>query len=311
MLILVTGSEGIIGKYLVGRLKITGNTVYTIDKEHSDDPMHFKADVGNYRELLWAMSEICKKENSTIDHVYHLAAEVARLSGEIYYDKIWQSNAIGVRNILDLQIKGLFNRLIFFSSSEIYGDIEAPLLQEDMVEKHPVFPRNDYGLSKWVNEIQIKNHVNITSLPVTIIRIFTAYCKTVEYTPYRGVLYDFVWKALHDKHFTVYANYTRTFIYMTDFIDTVSRISTENIEYNGCINVGTNELVSMKELSDKVIEQTGCSKELADIKEFDSPLTIKHKNPDLTIAKKVLGHNPTITLDEGISRVIDAYKKKM
>lgn len=311
MIVLITGSDGIIGKPLTERLIKDGHIVYTLDKNHSSSATHYRCDVGSYRELQYVFRQICEKHKKPVDYVYHLAAEVARLSGELYYEKIWQTNTIGVRNLCELQKEGFFDKFIFFSSSEVYGDLDKQLLEETDTENYPVFPRNDYGLSKWTNEIQLRNHVNVNGLPVMVIRIFTAYGPNISYTPYRGVIYDFVWNALHNKPYKVYSDYSRTFMYMSDFIDTLSNIVNYSLFYNGAVNVGTQEEVTMRQLSEMVLTLTDTPKELAIHLEKDSPLTIKRKNPSIEIAKKYLKHAPKVTLQEGVSSVINYLQSQM
>ena len=121
MKILVTGGLGAVGSPLTNLLKKKGNEVWGLDRPHHhglNGKYYFRADVGYYRQ----MEEIFDRQK--FDVVYHLAAEFGRNNGEDFYETMWQTNAIGSKNIIRLQEKHRF-RLVYFSSSEVYGDFDG------------------------------------------------------------------------------------------------------------------------------------------------------------------------------------------
>ena len=125
--ILVTGSEGTLGKPLVAELERRGHSVYKCDLKHTDQERYIRCDIAEYRQLLMVFDLGVK-----FDYVYNLAAEFGRINGEQYYEKVWKSNVIGLRNILEIQkLKGF--RLIHASSSEIYGDLDVESIREEMM----------------------------------------------------------------------------------------------------------------------------------------------------------------------------------
>lgn len=309
MNIVVTGSKGTIGRHLCPYLRSKGHTVSTIDLFNDETPDHYRADVGFFFELDVIFSKIVNK-HGPVDVVIHLAAEVARLSGEIYYDKLWTSNATGTKNILRLQELGYFDKLIFFSSSEVYGDaIESGELIEELTETQGCFPKNDYGISKLVNEMQIRNHVAKTNLPCIICRIFTAYGAGTDYVPvFKGIIYDICWWNLTNTPYTIYKDYTRTFMYIDDLLPTINNMIKNFTP--GTFNVGTIETVTMKELNEIIVNHLGTNESLVTYKETDNPYTVFYKKPNISKAAFLFDHNPKISIRDGACLVADYMKKR-
>ena len=133
MRILVTGSKGIVGLKLVSELEQRGHSVFGVDLLHhpgevgyvqkmsSEDWTYSRCVIGEYRQL-----ERIFNEAGPFDAVYNCAAEFGRWNGEDYFEQVWKSNLIGLKNIIRLQEKLDF-KLIHFSSSEVYGDYERKM----------------------------------------------------------------------------------------------------------------------------------------------------------------------------------------
>jgi hypothetical protein len=186
MKILVTGSKGTLGTHLVVELKKRGHEVWQCDLQHQRDQDYIRADVANYRQLERVFEQ-------NYDYVYHLAAEFGRINGEEYYDTLWETNVIGTRNILEWQKKKGF-RLIFASSSEIYGDKNNDILKEDLPLTSSIIQHNDYAVTKWVNEIQIMNFEKRFNSEIVRCRFFNSITKDQKVPVYlNGVfIYDSV-----------------------------------------------------------------------------------------------------------------------
>jgi len=149
MKILITGGLGTLGYPLVEELRNRDFEVWFCDKFHYHDKNYIKCDISEYRQVEHMF------QNENFDFVYHLAAEFGRINGEDFFETLWKSNVIGTKNIIQMQFKHQF-KLIFTSSSEIYGDYKG-LMTEDLPLKTPIRQLNDYAISKWVNEQQIMN----------------------------------------------------------------------------------------------------------------------------------------------------------
>jgi dTDP-glucose 4,6-dehydratase len=234
--------------------------------------------------------------------VYHLAAEFGRINGEEYYDTLWTTNVIGTRNILELQKRKKF-KLIFASSSEIYGDKHQHILSEDIPLNHSIIQHNDYAVTKWVNEIQIMNFEKRFGNPVVRLRFFNAYGPGEHYHNYRSVVCLFAYRALHRIPYDVYLGYHRVFMYIDDFIPTLARV-VDNFVPGEVYNIGGDEFRSVKELSDLILKHIGADDSLVNYLPEDKH-NVLNKKPDIEKAKKAFGHNPKIVLEEGVPTTID------
>lgn len=298
MRILVTGSKGTLGIPLVRELTRRGHKVWGCDLQHQRDDNFIRADVSNYRQLERVFGQ-------DYDYVYHLAAEFGRINGEEYYDTLWETNVIGTRNILEWQKKKGF-RLIFASSSEIYGDKHADILKEDMPLNYSIIQPNDYAVTKWVNEIQIMNFEKRFGIEVVRCRFFNAYGPGEYYHHYRSVVCLFCYRALFGIPWQVYEGYHRVFMYIDDFIPTLANVC-ERFVAGEVYNIAGQEFRSVKELSDLILQYTGADSRLVEYLPEDKH-NVLNKRSDIQKAKKQFGHDPKIPLEVGVPRTIEWMK---
>ena len=293
--ILITGVTGTLGRPLKRRLEERGHDVWGVDLQHQPDQKYYRADVANYRQLERAFEQ-------EYDFVYHLAAEFGRINGEEYYDTLWTTNVIGTRNVLELQKRRNF-KLIFASSSEIYGDKHQQILSEDIPLNHSIIQHNDYAVTKWVNEVQIMNFEKRFGNPVVRLRFFNAYGPGEYYHNYRSVVCLFAYRALHHIPYDVYMGYHRVFMYIDDFIPTLATVA-DNFVAGEVYNIGGNEFRSVKEMSDLILNYLGLDDSLVNYLPEDKH-NVQNKKPDIEKARKAFGHDPGIILEEGLPPTVD------
>lgn len=217
---------------------------------------------------------------------------------------MWRTNAIGTKHIIRLQEKYKF-KLIHFSSSEVYGDYQDVML-EDVMNKYEIKQLNDYAMTKWVNEMQIRNSIIQYTTETVVVRIFNTYGPGEWYHPYRSVNSKFCYNALHGIKSIVYRGHFRTSLYLEDACQTLSNII-DNFKPGETYNVGGIEHHSIEELADIIWEKTGADKSLL-VYEESEILTTLNKKVDVSKAIKDLGHKNTVTLVEGVSRTVDWMK---
>ncbi|MHB8124395.1 MAG: NAD-dependent epimerase/dehydratase family protein [Desulfitobacteriaceae bacterium] len=292
--ILVTGSKGTLGSRLVEVLKNRGHEVWEVDLQHHPGERYFRADIAEYRQLERVFEQ-------AYDYVFHLAAEFGRINGEEYYDTLWKTNVIGTRNILEWQVKKGF-KLIFTSSSEIYGEAAEPLLSEDLPLKKTIIQHNDYALTKWVNEVQVLNFEKRFSSPIVRLRLFNAYGPGEYYHPYRSVVCLFIYRALKGIPYDVFEGYSRVFMYVDDLIPTIANVA-EVFKAGEVYNIGGIEYRSVRELSELVLNLTGGNHDLVRYLPEDKHNTVS-KRPDIRKAVAELNHAPNILLEEGLPQTV-------
>jgi dTDP-glucose 4,6-dehydratase len=275
---LVTGGKGFIGSHLVRELRRRGHEVWVCDLMHSDNENYIRCDVSKYRQVERLFEEY------EFDYVYHAAAEYGRWNGEDYYENLWLTNVVGTKNIIRMQERKRF-RMIFFGSAEVYGDYEG-VMSEDVMDKVPIKQMNDYAISKWVNELQIINSANMFGTETVRVRLFNVYGPGEHYTPYRGWIPKFIYKALRDEPYTVYLGHKRTLEYVEDVCRALANII-NNFKPGEAYNLGGDQQYEIKYVSDLILKTLGKDDSKVIYKEAE-PFTTKVKTPDSSKAKKDL-----------------------
>lgn len=304
MTFLITGSLGTIGRPLTRHLEAGNHQVYGCDLSHTaqERDRYMRADVADFRELERVFEEAQPRV------VYHLAAEFGRHNGDEYFEQVWRTNLIGTHNVLEL-CRRWDARLVFASTSEIYGDCEEEWLSEDLSETRPLRQPNEYALSKWANEQQVMNferrHPHFQAIRC---RFFNAYGPGETYHPYRSVIALFAHRALHGIPWTVFEGYHRTFMYVDDFIPTLAKAHL--LEAGTVVNIGGSDYRSVREVSDLILQETGANSDLVTYLDFDQH-NVRSKRPDNSRARDLLGHDPQVTIDQGIPLTLDWMRESM
>lgn len=306
--ILITGSNGVVGSFLVKILEERGHDVFGVDLFHDPRERGFeqlmnkapgkyaRCDISEYRQLIRVFEEF-----GPFDFVYNTAAEFGRWNGEDYYEQLWKTNAIGLKHIIRLQEKLGF-KLIHFSSSEVYGDYPQ-IMKEEVMDAIEIKQLNDYALTKWVNEQQIKNSGTLHKTETVIVRLFNTYGPGEFYHAYRSVNSKFCYAAIFGLPVIVYKGHIRTSTYLKDTCETLANIVDKF--YPGRIyNIGGTEEHTMEELVRITWDVSGADPKLITYADSEV-LTTKNKRVDVSRAVNELGHKITVSLKEGIESTLE------
>lgn len=295
--ILVTGGLGFIGSNLLPELRKRGYQVWVCDLGHSATSNYIRCDVSKYRQV----EEMFEQQH--FDYVYHLAAEYGRWNGEDYYENLWLTNVVGTKNILNVQRKKRF-RMVLFSSAEVYGDYRG-IMKEEVMDTVAIKQMNDYAMTKWVNEMQVLNSSAMFGTETVRVRLVNAYGPHEHYSPYRGVIPVFIYKALKDLPYTVYMNHKRIFDYVEDTCLTLANI-VESFKAGEVYNIGGKKdwESEIKHVSDLILQCLGKDDSKVEYREAE-PFTTRTKKIDFSKAIRDLKHDPKIPLEEGIPKTVE------
>lgn len=311
MQVLVTGVKGVVGSKLAEILKEKGHDVFGVDLFHSDERYghglgkvpnenYFRCDISEYRQVLDIINHVKP------DIVFNCAAEFGRWNGEYFYENVWKSNAIGLKNIIRLQEQNNF-KLVHCSSSEVYGDYRD-VMYEDILEKIPVNQMNDYAISKKVNEMQIKNSREQFGTQSVVVRIFNTYGPGEWYHPFRSVNCLFTYNLLHGRPITVYKGHTRTSTYIYDCARTIANII-DNFKDGETYNIASKENHTIEDLVELILRETGADPSLVTYDENMEIMTTKDKFVNSDKADRDLKHNDTTSLEDGVRKTVEWMKE--
>lgn len=298
---LVTGGAGFIGSHLADKLIEQGHQVLIIDnlsagkKENLNSKADFhKVDICDFDKI--------KSLFQNIDYVFHLAA-IPRVPFSIKYPVITSKvNVLGTVNVFKAGIDNGVKKIIFASSSSVYGNQEKLPLEEDM-KPNPLSP---YALQKLAGEQFAKLFVQLYKVPIICLRYFNVYGPRIDFdSDYSLVLGKFL--KLKDKGnpLTIFddGEQTRGFCYIDDVIEANIKVM-ESYKLKGreVINIGSKKSYSVNYLSELI---GGEVKYLP-----PRPGDVRHTQADISLAKELLNWEPKIDFEQGVKKTQAWFQEK-
>ncbi|MEM4185608.1 MAG: UDP-glucuronic acid decarboxylase family protein [Nitrososphaerota archaeon] len=305
MRVLITGAAGFLGSHLCDRFIAEGHEVIGLDSFITGSPDNIVHLLGHPR-FTFVRYDVTNFLHvpGKVDLVMHFASPASPkdyLNNPIHTMKV---NSVGTLNTLGLA-KGKGARYVLASTSEVYGDPEEHPQSEDYWgHVNPVGPRGVYDEAKRFAEALVMAYQRIHSLDVRIARIYNTYGPRMRPDDGR-VVSTFIAQALRGEPLTVYGDgsQTRSFCYVDDMVDGIFRLATSPPDVLGpskVINLGNPEEVTVLELAERVRRLVG-----REIPIVFHPLPEddpKRRCPDINRARRLLGWEPSIHLEEGLAR---------
>jgi len=305
--ILVTGGAGFLGSHLCDRLVAQGHHVLCVDNYFTGSKKNIEH-LLDYKNFEIIRQDICIPLYVEVDEIYNLACPAS----PYYYQwdpiQTMKTSVIGAFNMLGLA-KRTKARILQASTSECYGDPTVhPQPEEYWGNVNPIGIRSCYDEGKRAAETLFMDYHRKHGVDTRIMRIFNTYGPKMNQNDGR-VVSNFIVQALKGQDITIYGDgsQTRSFCYVDDLLNGMMALMNYNGVHPEPVNIGNPGEFSMLELAEKVIAKTGTSSKIVfEPLPQDDP---KQRKPDINRAKTVLGWEPTIALDEGLTRTIDYFRK--
>jgi UDP-glucuronate decarboxylase len=308
MRILVTGGAGFLGSHLCDRLLTQGHEVLCLDNFFTGRKNNVDAVLGNHRfELI--RHDVVLPILLEVDRIYHLACPASPVHYQYNPVKTIKTNILGTLNMLGMA-KRIRARILLASTSEVYGDPDVHPQKEDYWGNvNPIGIRSCYDEGKRAAETLMMDYHRQSGVDIRIVRIFNTYGPRMLHNDGR-VVSNFIVQALKGKDITVYGDgtQTRSFCYVDDLVDGMIRMM-DNENFIGPVNLGNPEEYTILSLAKKIITMTGSR----------SPIVFKplpsddptQRMPDITLASTKLGWKPAVSVDDGLARTIEHFKKEL
>lgn len=305
MRILVTGGAGFLGSHLCERLLKEGHEVICMDNCFTGRKGNLVSLMGNPR-FEFVRHDVVDPFKAEVDQIYNLACPASPVHYQYNPIKTTKVSVMGTINALGLA-KRVNARMLQASTSEVYGDPTVhPQTEDYRGNVNPIGPRACYDEGKRCAETLCFDYYRENKVDIRVVRIFNTYGPKMLADDGR-VVSNFIVQALKGEDITVYGDgsQTRSFCYVDDLIEVIVRMMNQDAIV-GPVNIGNPDEFTILELAQKVIKMTGSSSKIVhkDLPE-DDPM---QRQPNISLAKKELGWEPKVSLDEGLKPTIEYFR---
>ena len=306
---LVTGAAGSLGSHLTDRLLAEGHRVIGMDNllTGSTDNIAHLAGESRFSYIKHNVTEYIDLPG-TIDYVFHFASPASPIDYLELPIQTLKVGSLGTLNCLGLaKAKGA--RFFIASTSECYGDpLQHPQTEDYWGNVNPIGPRGVYDEAKRFGEAMTMAYHRFHKVDTRIVRIFNTYGPRMRLRDGR-VVPAFVGQALRGEPLTVFGDgqQTRSFCYCTDLIDGIYRLS--QTDFHEPVNIGNPTEFTILDFAKLILKLTGSKSDI-----IYKPLPVddpKQRRPDITRARKLLGWEPKVKLEDGLRETIQYFSTRI
>jgi len=304
--VLITGAAGFLGSHLCDRFIKEGFHVIGMDNlitgdlknvEHLFPNEHFEFYHHDVSKFIHVPGEL--------DYIMHFASPASPIDYLKIPIQTLKVGSLGIHNCLGLA-KVKKARVLIASTSEVYGDPTVhPQKESYWGNVNPVGPRGVYDEAKRFQEAMTMAYHTFHGGETRIVRIFNTYGPRMRLNDGR-VLPAFIGQALRGEDLTVFGDgsQTRSFCYVDDLVEGIYRLL--HSDYSGPVNIGNPDEITIGDFAEEIIKLTGTSQKVI-YKELptDDP---KQRQPDITLARQLLGWEPQVHRSEGLKITYDYFK---
>jgi len=314
--VLITGGAGFIGTHLFETLIKSDNHIVIIDnfnecyysgkEENLTNVTQNYAILKDYNIIKGDLlnNSIYSKINCDIDIIFHLAAHAGVRYSIQNAEEVTRNNIVGLINILEYAINNNVKKVVYASSSSVYGNpIYTPVDEE-----HPKNPISPYGVSKLCGEIYADYYFREYSLPITSLRFYTVYGPRGRPDMAIGKFFNLIFQ---DKEITIYGDgeQLRDFTFVSDIVNGLILSGEKKNSSGEAFNLGCANPITVNQLVDMMFKIAVKTKKVKYIEKQKGDVEITHA--DIKKAKKILNYQPRINIKEGLSKTYEWYFKNL
>jgi UDP-glucuronate decarboxylase len=305
MKILVTGGAGFLGSHLCEKLLNMKHEVICVDNFYTGNNKNISnlMDFSNFEVIRHDVTFPLYLE---VDGIFNLACPASPIQYQKNPVQTFKTNVHGAINMLGLA-KRTKARFLQASTSEVYGDPEiSPQTEDYWGHVNPVGIRSCYDEGKRAAETLATDYFRQFEVDIRIARIFNTYGPRMSIDDGR-VVSNFIVQALRNEPLTIYGDgtQTRSFCYVSDLITGLVDLFFKD-SVNGPVNLGNPEPIQMNKLAQEIIRLTGSGSTIMNMPlPSDDP---RQREPDIYKAKKVLGWEPKVNRETGLTETINYFK---
>ena len=306
--ILVTGGAGFVGSHLCQRLLAEGHDVICVDNLFTGRKENIR-DLLNNPKFEFIRHDVTFPLHLEVDRIYNLACPAS--PPHYQHDPIHtlKTSILGAMNMLGLA-KRTGARILQASTSEVYGDPEQhPQSESYWGHVNPVGIRSCYDEGKRCAETLFFDYQRQHGIEIRVVRIFNTYGPNMHPNDGR-VVSNFIVQALTNQDLTVYGegSQTRSFQYVDDLVEGMIRMMDNAQNFSGPVNLGNPGEFTIRELAEKILAMLPESRSRLVFEPLpaDDP---RQRRPDIALAGRHLGWAPAISLDQGLGKTIDYFRK--
>ena len=306
MRVLITGGAGFIGSHLAEKLLSQDHEVIILDNFYTGQKSNLSriSSDPNFEVLRQDVTEPISLE---VDAIYHLACPASPVHYQKFPVQTIKTSVLGSINALELATR-LNIPILLSSTSEVYGDPNiSPQTETYWGNVNPIGLRSCYDEGKRAAETLFFDFNRQYSTEIRVARIFNTYGPNMS--PEDGrVVSNFIVQALKNNDITIYGDgtQTRSFCYVDDLVEGLVRLMNNSDSTQSPINLGNPNEISVLELAQKIISMTNSNSKVIQLPlPQDDP---KQRRPDIDKAKKILGWQPTIDLENGLIKTIEYFR---